>query len=241
MLKLARFPRSQIIARSPLRQVDPRVRLAISLGASLAVMLPLQRLLLFLAFYVMLLLWARLTRPALQQIWRLKWVLLILFIIDWFVVSLDLAIIVTLRVLLLTGSFAFLVHTTTPGELRLVLEWLCVPHRYAFSLSLAFQSVTLLTEEWRAIQEAQRARGAWQPPRWAGWRGLPAQLREMLALTVPAIVLTTRRAWALTESAHARGFDAPHRRSFRQLMMAWTDWLLLAFVACVIVFMVFYF
>ena len=52
------------------------------------------------------------------------------------------------------------VGTTTPSELRLALEWLRVPYRYAFSVSLAFQSVGLLDDEWRAIYEAQRARGA---------------------------------------------------------------------------------
>ena len=29
--------------------------------------------------------------------------------------------------------------------------------------------------------------------------------------TVPAVVLTTRRAWALTEAAHARGLDSPYK------------------------------
>ena len=45
---------------SPLRRVDPRVKLALSLGASLAVMLPLERLIAFMALYALFLLWARL-------------------------------------------------------------------------------------------------------------------------------------------------------------------------------------
>ena len=43
--------------------------------------------------------------------------------------------------------FALFFATTTPAELRLALEWLSVPHRYAFSVSLAFQSVGLLDDE----------------------------------------------------------------------------------------------
>jgi energy-coupling factor transporter transmembrane protein EcfT len=208
--------------------------LALVLGLSLAIMLPIERLTVFLLFYAGLLFWARLARPVAAQVWRLKWALLFLFVIDWLVVDLELAIMVTLRVLLLANSFVFLVYTTTPGELRLALAWLRLPTRYAFSLSLAFQSLNLLAGEWRQIREAQQARGAWQPFEWSGWRKLPAQVRELVALTVPAIVLTTKRAWAMTEAAHARGFDAPHRRSFYQLQMGWWDWFLLAVVTAVL-------
>lgn len=220
-------PRDVTLAEhSPLRRADPRTKLALSLCASLAVMLPLERLAAFMAIYALLLLWARLLPDAARQVWRLKWVLILLFVLDWLLVGLDLAVIVTLRIILLAGAFALFVRTTTPGEFRLALEWLRVPHRYAFSVSLAFQSVGLLDDEWRAIREAQQARGAWAFE-WAGWRRLLSQVRDLVALTVPAIVLTTKRAWALTEAAYARGFDSPRRRCFRRLVMRRLDWLLL--------------
>jgi energy-coupling factor transport system permease protein len=156
-------------------------------------------------------------------------------------VSLDLAAIITLRLILLSGAFALFFSTTTPGELRLALEWLRVPYRYAFSLSLAFQSLGLLDEEWRAIREAQHARGAWTLPgpetsglALRAWvRQLLAQVRDMVALTVPAVVLTTKRAWAMTEAAYTRGFDSPRRRPYRQLEMGRLDWLLLVTVVWV--------
>jgi energy-coupling factor transport system permease protein len=215
-----------LVEDSPLRRVDPRTKLALSLCASLAVMLPLEKLAVFMVLYTLLLLWARLLPEAAQQVWRLKWVLLVLFVVDWLFVSLDLAVIITLRLILLAGAFALFFATTTPSELRLALEWLRVPYRYAFSLSLAFQSVGLLDDEWRAIREAQQARGAWAPP--TGWRDLLDRLRDLVALAVPAIVLTTKRAWAMTEAAYARGFDSPRRLPYRQLALGWLDWLLLA-------------
>ena len=212
---------------SPLRHADPRTKLALSLCASLAVMLPVERIVAFMGLYLVLLLWARLLSEAAQQVWRLKWVLIVLFILDWILVGPDLAVIITLRIVLLAGAFAIFVRTTTPGEFRLALAWLHVPYAYAFSVSLAFQSVGLLDEEWRAIREAQRARGAWSFE-WNGWRQAISQVSELVALTVPAIVLTTKRAWALTEAAYARGFDSPHRRPYRRLRMQRVDWLLLA-------------
>jgi energy-coupling factor transport system permease protein len=215
-----------LVEDSPLRRVDPRTKLALSLCASLAVMLPLEKLAVFMVLYALLLLWARLLPEAARQVWRLKWLLLVLFVVDWLFVSLDLAVIITLRLILLAGAFALFFATTTPSELRLALEWLRVPYRYAFSLSLAFQSVGLLDDEWRAIREAQQARGAWAPP--TGWRDLLDRLRDLVALAVPAIVLTTKRAWAMTEAAYARGFDSPRRLPYRQLALGWLDWLLLA-------------
>jgi energy-coupling factor transporter transmembrane protein EcfT len=101
-----------------------------------------------------------------------------------------------------------------------------IPYRYAFSISLAFQSIGLLDDEWRNIRDAQRARRAYSL-KWSGWRNLVAQVQDLISLTVPAIVLATKRAWATTEAAYARGFDTPHRRPYRQLVMKSTDWLFL--------------
>jgi len=221
-----------LVESSPLRGADPRTKLALSLCTSLAVMLPMEKLLIFMGLYTALLLWARLLPEAARQVWRLKWVLLVLFVVDWLFVSLDLALIITLRLTLLAGAFALFFSTTTPGELRLALEWLRVPYRYAFSVSLAFQSVGLLDDEWRTILEAQRARGAWVPK--SNGRELLKQVGDLTALAVPAIVMTTKRAWAMNEAAYARGFDSPHRRPYRRLIMGGLDWILLAGTAVVV-------
>jgi energy-coupling factor transport system permease protein len=227
-----------LVEDSPLRQVDPRTKLALSLCASLAVMLSLEKLAIFMVLYISLLLWARLLPEAARQVWRLKWVLIVLFAVDWIFVSLDLAVIITLRLILLAGAFALFFATTTPSELRLALEWLRVPYRYAFSIGLAFQSVGMLDDEWRTIREAQRARGAWSQP--TGWRDVTARVRDLVSLAVPAVVLTTKRAWGMTEAAYARGFDSPKRHSFRTLVLSWLDWRLLAGTLAVAAFLIFW-
>jgi energy-coupling factor transporter transmembrane protein EcfT len=126
---------------------------------------------------------------------------------------------------LLAGAFTLFFAATTSAELRMALEWLRIPYRYTFSLSLALQSVGMLDDEWRAIKEAQRSRGAWSYP--SGWRRVLEQMRDLVALTVPTVVVTARRAWAVTEAAYARGFNSPHRRSYHQLAMRGLDWVLL--------------
>jgi energy-coupling factor transporter transmembrane protein EcfT len=224
-----------IVADSPLRRVDPRAKLALGLCASLGVMLHLDRLLAFAALALLFLGWARLLPAAARQVWRLKWVLLFLFLGDWLLVGLDLAVLVTLRLALLAAVMVLFFATTTGREFGLALEALHLPYRYAFSLSLAFTSLEILREEWIAIQEAQRARGI-QPPGGSLAR-LVQNGRDFIAFTVPAVVLTTRRAWALTEAAYARGFDSPLRKPFQTLHFTPGDALLLASAFSITIFL----
>lgn len=224
--KKPRSYRPALVEDSPLRHADPRLKLAMGLTASLAVMLPLYGLLVFLAGYILFLAWARLLPQAARQAWRLRWFLVFLFVLDLFLVNWELAVLVTLRLALLAGVFILLFATTTPRELSQALESLRLPYRYAFSFGLAFQSLALLDDEWRAIYEAQRSRGILHFER--DWRAWLRQLGDLIALTVPAVVLTTKRAWSITESAYARGFDAPHRCPYQALRFTRRDWLLFA-------------
>ena len=214
-----------LVEDSPLRNADPRTKLFLSLAVSLVVMTSIERLLIFLGVYVLFLLWARLLTPTLQHIWRLKWVLILLFFFDWWIISLDHAILICLRLTLLTGVFALFFSTTNTRELGLALEKLRVPYRYAFSLSLAFQSLGLLDDEWRAIREAQSSRGAL--PNFSSFWKFVTNVGDLISLTVPAIVLTTKRAWAITEASYARGFDSPHRVSYHSLSFTRLDLLLM--------------
>lgn len=214
-----------LVEDSPLRHADPRTKLFLSLAISLVVMTTIERLLIFIGVYVFFLLWARLMIPTVEHIWRLKWVLILLFFFDWWIISLDHAILICLRLTLLTGVFALFFSTTNTRELGLALEKLCVPYRYAFSLSLAFQSLGLLDDEWRAIREAQSSRGAL--PNFSSFWKFVTNVGDLISLTVPAIVLTTKRAWAITEASYARGFDSPHRVSYHSLSFTRLDFLLM--------------
>jgi len=236
MMRISQAGRSRqlaLVEDSPLRKADPRTKLFISVALSLVVMMPLERLAIFLGVYMLFLLWARLLVPAIRQVWRMKWFLLFLFALDWWLISLDHAALICSRLVLLTGFFALFFSTTTTRELGLALEALRVPYRYAFSLGLAFQSLGLLDDEWRAIREAQSSRGA--VPQFNTFRRFLAQVGDLVALTVPAIVLTTRRAWAITEAAYARGFDSPQRVSYRSLAFSCIDFLLMAGTVLIVI------
>ena len=226
-----------LVEDSLLRRVDPRTKLFISIAASLVVMMSIDKLALFVVGYCLLLLWGRLFGQALKQIWRIKWILILLFFFDWWLISFDHAVLVCIRLVLLTGVFALFFSTTTTRELGLALEKLRVPYRYAFSLSLAFQSLGLLDDEWRSIREAQFSRGAVLEQ--SKYRSGLAFVRDLMSLTVPAIVLTTKRAWAITEAAYARGFDSPHRTSYHTLVFSWLDAILMIGTG-VVIFLLYY-
>ncbi len=199
-----------LATHSFLRRLDARTKLALSVGASAAVILPVAPLALFLAGFAGLVIAGGLAAPAAAQVRRAAPLLGLLFAVNWLVIGLPFALLITLRVVLLVTAFTVLVATTTPDELRAGLERLGLPARLAFALASAYRSLAQVERDWQTIIEAQRARGLLAPAAGAGnWR---SWLSDAVALVVPAIVLATQRAWTLTESAAVRGLESPSRR-----------------------------
>ncbi len=218
----ARLVKLRLVEDSPLRRLDPRTKICLGLCASLMVMLPLARLV---VFHPVLPAVPGLGAPATGHCQA-----------D-LAAQMDPAGVIRsgcaadqpgagghgdARIAMLAGVFTLLFATTTPAEFTLALENLGLPYRYAFSLGLAFQSLTLLEEEWNGILEAQRSRGALRP--FGNWRDSLRQVSDLVALTVPAVVMTTKRAWSITEAAYARGFDSPRRTSYRRLQLTRLDY-----------------
>jgi len=223
----------QIVGQSPLRAVDARIKLAIVLIMTAASMLPLQRLAVLIVALVGFIAYARLLSRSAKQVWRIRWLLVALFALDSAFIGLEFAVLITVRFVVIVSVSTLLVATTTPEEFRQALIGLAVPYHLAFALGLAFQSVPLMGDEWRHIHEAQRARGVLRVA--DNWRDQLRQLTDLVALAVPAIVLTTQRAWALTESVHARGFGSPKHRRSEVSRPAARDWLLAGgTLACVV-------
>jgi energy-coupling factor transporter transmembrane protein EcfT len=194
--------------RSPLRRVDPRIKLALGLAASAAVMLPLAPLLVALAALAVLIAWSGLGAAARAPVRRAAPLLSLLFALDWLLIGAAFAVLVTARLLLLLIAFTVLVATTTPDELRLALERLGLAPRLAFALASAYRSLAHLEREWRGIVEAQQARGIAPQRDGMSWR---ERAGHAIGLIVPAIVLATQRAWSLTEAATMRGLESPHQ------------------------------
>lgn len=198
-----------VVEDSFLRRLDPRTRIALALLVSVAVMLPLAPLAAFTAAYLGFIAAAGVGARVWEPVWRIRRLLLLLFVVDFLFVGLELAVVVTLRLGLLVTAFQVVLATTRAEELREALERLGMPERVAFSLSVAQRSLGEFEREWRRILEAQQARGIefavagdTRVERLRRW------WRQSLGLVVPAIVLGTQRAWALHEAAAVRGLGS---------------------------------
>jgi energy-coupling factor transporter transmembrane protein EcfT len=223
------------LADSFLRRADPRAKIVLALAVSTAVALPLTPLALVAACLAGLLAAARLAGPAAAQLWRARWWLGVLFVVDWLFVSLEFAGLITLRLAALAAAFTIVFATTTADELSLAVEHLGVPRRLAFAFAMAFRALGLIEREWREIVEAQQARGivveVSAPRRWHAWR---ERLGHAAALVVPAIVLAVQRAWAISEAASVRGFESPLYRPYQVLRLRPLDHALLMATAVVL-------
>ena len=204
-----------VVEDSFLRRLDARTKLALALLVSAAVMLPLAPLAAFAAGFGVFVLAAGVGSRVWSPLWRIRWLLLVLFALDWAFVGPQLAVVVTLRLALLVTAFQVVLATTRPEELREALERLGMPERVAFSLAVAQRSLGDFEREWRRILEAQQARGiVFAVAGETRVQHLRRLWRQSPGLVVPAIVLATQRAWAVHEAAAVRGLgSAPAHRA----------------------------
>lgn len=132
-----------------------------------------------------------------------------------------------LLALALPGVLVYL--TTDPTDLAdSLIQHVKAPPRFAIGALAAFRLTGALTEEWRLISMARRARGidsGGNPLRW-----LSLFAGTAFGLLVGAIRRGTRLALAMD----ARGFDAGVPRSIaRPQRFGWPDWLLILCCAAV--------
>lgn len=130
---------------------------------------------------------------------------------------------IVLRIVTAASAFFLLTLTTTPEELCNALSWYRLPYRFAFAIALAFRHVSLTIEQLRLVRESHRLRGLSLAPSSRSPKALLAWARSSAGLLVPVFVMTTRRAWEITEAASARGFDSPDRSVRRKLRFKATD------------------
>ncbi len=122
----------------------------------------------------------------------------------------------SLRMLAMTSAGLSVCLSTSPERLMAALARLQVPGPLAYLVVVALRFLPLMLVEMATVRQARRLRGysplgirlAWSPRAWAHWTRLE------VALLLPVIASTLRRAQALARSVSARGFDPAARRTF---------------------------
>lgn len=141
--------------------------------------------------------------------------------------SVSLAVATSLRVLAIGIPAIILFLTIDPTDLADGLAQVVrLPARFVIGALAALRLIGLLTDDWRSIELARRARGVAD-------RG---RLRRIAGQVFALLVLSLRRASKLATAMEARGFGAPTARSWaRPSTLAGRDWLVIGLGAGVAV------
>ncbi|MEA3377931.1 MAG: energy-coupling factor transporter transmembrane protein EcfT [Chloroflexota bacterium] len=227
--------------------LDPRTKMAF-VGASFAVLLPTNRLILVVGYLmaVHLLLWkARIPRRQIAWLWRQTWPVSLLILLlwplsnpagspvllEWWRVRITLpgirqGLLAALRLNALAFAVFVLLLTTDQTAMVEGLVRLGLPFEWGLALAIGLRALPLLHGTYGTIVDAQRARG-WTPREEGLLRRLRAHGPNLVALVIGALRLTD----TLTLTLAARGFRPGHRRTTRRpLQLRRVDW------ACIISF-----
>jgi energy-coupling factor transport system permease protein len=134
-----------------------------------------------------------------------------------------LAIMVVLRLLILTTVFGLFFQTVSPDDFAQMFIKLKLSYSLAWAISTAYRFVPTLAYETKIIIDAQKARGLDID------RGrLLKRVRKMLPLLIPIFASAFRRSWQLAEAIESRGWNATKKRTyFYSLKLQWYDYLLM--------------
>ena len=145
--------------------------------------------------------------------------------VDWLLVrisdgSIELAIATVLRVLAIGLPAVVLFVTVDPTDLADGLaQLLRLPARFVLGALAGMRLLGLLTDDWRALALARRARGVADTGR----------VRRVLGMAFALFVLSIRRGSTLATAMEARGFGGRGERTWaRKSRFGWREWMLLA-------------
>lgn len=141
-------------------------------------------------------------RMMVLQLKPLLWILLLLFAVQWWLVSWQSATVVALRLMALMLAASLVTLTTRVSEMVDALEkglfWLRFlrinPAKVSMALSLALRFIPVLAAITAEVREAQRARGL---------------ERSIIAVAIPVLVRTLKMADDIAAALDARAYD-PH-------------------------------
>ena len=145
--------------------------------------------------------------------------------VEWFLIrisdgSLALALATFFRVLAIGLPAVVLFVTVDPTDLADGLaQILHLPGRFVLGALAGMRLIGLLTDDWRALALARRARGVADQGR----------IRRFLGMAFALLVLSIRRGSKLATAMEARGFGGPGDRTWaRESRFGAREWALLA-------------
>lgn len=152
-----------------------------------------------------------------------------------------------IRIVLMLAFSLILTSTTRPMDLTYALEWYLFPlklvkipvHIIVMIISLALRFIPTLLEESDRIMKAQASRGVdFQNGKFK------EKIKAIISLIIPLFISSIQRSSELADTMEVRGYDPDAKRTrYRVMKIRFIDilvvFLLLAFLAAIILMMVF--
>lgn len=123
--------------------------------------------------------------------------------------SVNFALIIIMRIIILMVVFSIYFQTTPPEDLTQALYLMKMSYPTAFSFSLAFRFVPTMARETQIVMDAQRSRGHQIQE-----GGMLQQIKNLFPLLIPLIMNSIRRAMNVAEALQTRAFGAQPHPSF---------------------------
>jgi energy-coupling factor transport system permease protein len=119
-------------------------------------------------------------------------------------------LVVTLKYFAVLPGTLLFITTTRPPEFASSLNRIGVPHKVAYSVSLAMRYIPDLQREFHVISQAQQARGLDTSSR----ARLSTRLRNVTRVLIPLLLGTLDRIEAVSSAMELRGFGRGKKRTW---------------------------
>ncbi|MEX2684334.1 MAG: energy-coupling factor transporter transmembrane protein EcfT [Candidatus Sigynarchaeota archaeon] len=221
-------------------RLDPRSKLVITitysiLALSFSTILPLA---FFIATLLPILAGGKIVRRWLVSLKGLSFIIIFIIVLNTLLTTLDFAISMCLRIILLVSSFSVFFMTVHPDELALSLLAMKVPFSFTFTLSLATRFVPTLAAEAQNIIDAQRSRGLELEK-----GNLLVRVKNMVPILIPLIINSIKRAFSIAEALESKAFGAMKTRTnyYELKMRKWDYAVIVIMILFIVGFFVLYF
>nr|MDO8083680.1 energy-coupling factor transporter transmembrane component T [Candidatus Sigynarchaeum springense]MDO8118907.1 energy-coupling factor transporter transmembrane component T [Candidatus Sigynarchaeota archaeon] len=221
-------------------RLDPRSKLVITIAYSVLALsfsniFPLA---FFIATLLPFLAGGRIVKRWLTSLKGLSFIIIFIIVLNTLLTTLNFAISMCLRIILLVSSFSIFFMTVHPDELALSLLAMKVPFSFTFTLSLATRFVPTLAAEAQNIIDAQRSRGLELEK-----GNLLVRVKNMVPILIPLIINSIKRAFSIAEALESKAFGAiKTRTNYYEIKMRARDYTVIAIIILFVIgFFILYF
>ena len=204
---------------SPIHNLDPRIKFIYACAIFVVAILFGELLPLMILFFMQIpfVVLAGIKREWLRSMRGAAFLATIIFLTNFIfayfggrelALSLENAVAMTMRFIVLVESFSIFFLTTSPDHLGLALEQTHIPYEFCFAFTTAVRFVPVLAEEAQTIMDAQKARGLELEK-----GSFLKRIRNYIPILIPLIVSAIRRSLELAEAMESRAWGATKKRT----------------------------